>query len=88
LSINEYGFAGLFVVPATVVKLLYDHSNLVILPPLPVVVNVTASFTVVEKMFAVRVPEVVGVVHGATHVRDIVNVPTSVEAPVELQYAI
>ena len=80
-----YGFAGLFTVPAIVEKLSNDHSNFVVVPPFPVVVNVTASFTVVDVLFAAKVPAEVGVVQGATQVLDIVNVPTSVDVPPELQ---
>jgi hypothetical protein len=74
-----YGFAGLVVDPAIEVKLLYDHSNKVMVPPFPVVVNVTASFTVVEYRFAVNVPEVVGVEQG--EVAQIENVPCPVPLP-------
>ena len=78
-NISVYGFAGLFTVPATVEKLSNDHSNFVVVPPFPVVVNVTPSFTVVEYILAVKVPEVVGVEQGVeAHIE---NVPCPVPLP-------
>jgi hypothetical protein len=80
-NIRVYGFAGLFTDPATVEKLSNDHSNFVVVPPFPVVVNVTASFTVVDVLFTAKVPAAVGVVQGATQVLDIVNVPVITDTP-------
>jgi hypothetical protein len=78
-NIRVYGFAGLFTDPATVEKLSNDHSNFVVVPPFPVVVNVTASFTVVDVLFASKVPDVVGVEQG--EVAQIENVPCPVPLP-------
>jgi len=74
-----YGLEGLDTDSATLVKLLKDHSNLVIVPPFPEVVSVVASLTVVLVFVEDNVPPFVGVVHIVTDVMLAKNPP---QAPI------